>query len=198
MRSRTLFLSINYLPRHLFLRLLAALSGGILMMAGWLAGQAPNQYWQDLAARAEQISVATCTGSQTFSNGPRGLPFTVYTFRREAGVAGTPAGDSFSLRILGGVTGRFRVTVPDAPQFQTGASYLLLLRRSASRQHLLVAGGQHGVLEARRDGDGGSWRIHVRQWQLPPAGAAGRPPQAGGWISLKDLQQVLSIHPGGN
>lgn len=169
----------------------------ILVIVGTLAAPAAMartrvESLPELAARSQWVGIARCVEAASHRDGTKGMIFTVYRFERLDTVAGqTP--DSFTLRIAGGTAGGYRVTIPDAPHFDAGRSYLVFLRPNSRGDSLLVAGAAGGVLPAARDAAGG-WQVAVPQRQSPVAPAKAATPASDGrnWVGLDILKPLLT------
>ena len=152
----------------------------------------------ETARRADSAVLATCTSACGVQAGTGGMIFTVYEFNRLDPLAGESPGETFTLRVAGGAAGRYRVVLHDAPRFQPGQSYLLLLRRTARSGSLLVAGAMNGIAPARIAGESGQWEIALnrRQIALTEAKAASPSQSAAAsgslsWRRLDDIRPLL-------
>lgn len=146
----------------------------------------------ELAARSQWVGIARCVGAAAQRDGAKGMIYTVYRFERQDSVAGQSP-ETFTLRIVGGTAGGFRVTIPDAPRFESGRSYLVFLRSNSRGNGLLVTGAAGGALPARLDEKSG-WQVAVPQRQNPAAPAKEAAASADGrsWISLDSLKPLLA------
>jgi hypothetical protein len=145
----------------------------------------------ELAARSQWVGLARCVKAEVQREGAKGMIFTIYRFERLESVAGQSP-EAFTLRIAGGMAGGYRVTLPDAPRFDAGRSYLMFLRPNSRKDGLLVTGAGGGVLPARQDA-GGGWQVAVPQRRNPvaPAKASVAAAEGRSWIGLDSLKSIL-------
>jgi hypothetical protein len=182
---------VNMRPQRQFLHAFVTILIVGMLAAPALARVRPETL-PELAARSQWVGIARCVEAAAQREGARGMIFTVYRFERQASVSGQSP-ESFTLRIAGGTVGGFRVTIPDAPRFDAGRSYLVFLRPDSRGNGLLVAGAAGGVMPARMDA-GGGWLVAVPQRQSPvaPAKAAAASAEGRTWIGLESLKPLLS------
>ncbi len=152
----------------------------------------------ETARRADSAVLATCTTARGVQAGTGGMILTVYEFSRLEILAGESPGATFTLRVAGGTAGRYRVVLHDAPRFQPGQSYLLLLRHTNRNGALLVAGAMNGIAPARAAGEPGKWEVALNRRQIvsTETKAAG-PDQAAtapgtpSWRRLDEIRPLL-------
>ena len=174
---------------------ISLLSCLILWLGGDAAARARTETLAELSARAQGAGIVRCVEAASSRSGPRGMIFTMYRFERLAGVAGAVP-ESFTLRVAGGTADGYRVTIPHAPRFEAGRSYLLFLKPATSGGALLVAGAARGVLPARA-GVAGGWEVAVPD-RLAPGAAAKSPASPADlaegrrWMNLEAVKALLA------
>ena len=180
------------------LRVLITLSILSLAAVGGVLARTRSVPLVETARRADTAVLATCTTARGIQAGTGGMIYTVYEFSRRETLAGESPGATFALRVAGGTAGRYRVVLHDAPRFQPGQSYLLLLRRTDRDGSLLVAGAMNGIAPVRAAGESGKWEIALSRRQITLTGAKSASPgqtaAASGtpsWRRLDDIRPLL-------
>ena len=170
-----------------------------LAAAGGLLARTREVPLEEIARRADSAVLAACTAARGIRAGTGGMIYTVYEFNRLETVAGAATGETFTLRVAGGTAGRYRVVLRDAPRFQPGQSYLLLLRRTVRDGSLLVAGATNGIAPVRVASETGKWEIALSRRQAAAAAlkAANPGPEAAAatvapaWRLLDEIRPLL-------
>ncbi len=180
------------------LRVLITLTIFSLAAVGGVLARPRSTPLVDTARRADSAVLATCTTARVVQAGTGGMVYTVYEFSRLEILAGESSGATFALRVAGGTAGRYRVVLHDAPRFQPGQSYLLLLRRTKRDGSLLVAGAMNGIAPVRAAGESGKWEIALSRRQVASTDAKAASPDqtaaASGspsWRRLDDIRPLL-------
>lgn len=179
------------------LRVLIILSILALAAVGGVLARTRSVPLVETARRADSAVLAMCTTARGVQAGAGGMIFTVYEFNRLNTLAGESPGETFTLRVAGGTAGRYRVVLHDAPRFQPGQSYLLLLRRTDRDGSLLVAGAMNGIAPARAASEPGTWEIALNRRQIASTDAKAAGPDqtatAPGTPSWRRLDEIRSL-----
>jgi len=178
-----------------------------LAVLGGMAGATARDRAESLAGlvgRSDHVALVRCVEVAPYKANPGGLVFTRYRFEVQEPVAGKSLAGEVTLRVVGGLVGTVRVTVPDAPRFRQNGAYLVMLRPAGPEGRLLITGAAEGVWPARQNPSTLAWEVSVPRRFLGPGTEGGgaqpiRPGdgrEPGAWLELPAVRQLLSAAAG--
>ena len=121
----------------------------LLPLATAAGGEAPVSSLRQLARRADLIAFGHCQSAQSGWDEQHRFIVTTIRFQPRRTFKGT-AGDSVTVKVLGGQVGDQAMTASQSTAMRTGEEAVLFLQRSRFGDYFVIAGGADGKLPVVR------------------------------------------------
>ena len=144
---------------------------------------------------SQVVVLARCTYKRSFRSSKGGWIFTEYHFRKALQVKGSVPSE-FSLKIIGGSYGKYKIVVMDAPLFLKNKNYLLFLKNRSQGVGMLVTGARQGAWSARKSNETGQWEVQVPRMVAKRDSAAKKQSATDRWLSISALQSLCMTSGG--